>query len=213
MDDGSVMANPDGEAGLTPAGVASDGEAAAATTRDIALRFLAILAVFAACALPQFWSELLTPRWWLATALLGMTLALLSAIDLKTLRLPDALTLPLIAAGLMLAASAGQGEFLNRLLGAAGGYLLLAGVSYGYLLVRKRPGLGLGDAKLMAASGAWIGLEGLPTALLVACAAALTAVVVAHMSGRPVGLQDRIPFGPFLAFATWVVWIAAAPGF
>ena len=79
-----------------------------------------------------------------------------------------------------------------------------------YSRVRGRDGLGLGDAKLFAASGAWLGLEGLPAVLLVACGAAIVALLVMAWRSQALSATTRIPFGPFLAFGTWIVWLYGA---
>ena len=76
-----------------------------------------------------------------------------------------------------------------------------------YERLRSRPGLGLGDAKLLAAAGAWLGLEALPSVLLVATGTALFCVGMAVLLGKRITATSRIPFGPFLATAFWIVWL------
>ncbi len=142
-----------------------------------------------------------------ATLLLCAALALLSAIDIETQLLPDAITLPLIAVGLMLAAKQGQAVLGAHAAAAAMAMLLLWGVAAAYRRWRDREGLGLGDAKLFAAAGAWLGPAGLPTVLAYAAAAALVAVLLGSLRGRPVGMATRVPFGPYLAFGMWLVWL------
>lgn len=147
-----------------------------------------------------------------ATAVLGTALAILSAIDFETRRLPDSLTLPLMAMGLA-AALALDREGPDwavlgwRILSAGSGYLMLWGVAKAYLALKGRPGLGLGDAKLMAAGGAWLGIEGLPTVLLVASVAALLLVAGAVLRGQKITAKTSLPFGPFLALGIWLVWL------
>jgi leader peptidase (prepilin peptidase)/N-methyltransferase len=141
------------------------------------------------------------------SALLGAALVVLSVIDLRTFRLPDAITLPLAAAGPFLAWAFGWGEPLWHLGSAAAGYLLLYGIAWGYAALRGRAGLGLGDAKLLAAAGGWLGLEGLPSVLLWATGTAMLLVLVAVLLRQPVSGSTRIPFGPFLALGFWLVWL------
>lgn len=147
----------------------------------------------------------------LAAAALGWGLLLLSLIDRRCLWLPDLLTLPLAAAGLLCAAWAGEAALVASAIGAAGGYALLAGVAWSYRHLRGRDGLGLGDAKLLAVAGAWVGWQGLPLVLLAASVAALT--VVAMMAWRRRGLdwQQPLPFGPFLALGLWLVFLYGQP--
>jgi leader peptidase (prepilin peptidase)/N-methyltransferase len=67
----------------------------------------------------------------------------------------------------------------------------------------RRAGLGLGDAKLFAAAGAWLSLEGLPSVMVWVSCAALVAILLR----QPVEATTRAPFGPYLAFGFWVVWL------
>jgi leader peptidase (prepilin peptidase)/N-methyltransferase len=68
-----------------------------------------------------------------------------------------------------------------------------------YFAWRKTQGLGLGDVKLLAAAGTWIGVAGLPTLLLIATLAALVAAGSLQLAGRSMTRQSSLPFGPFLA--------------
>src|SRR5262245_57721764 len=142
-----------------------------------------------------------------ASVVLAGALAALSAIDVYLYRLPDALTLPLAALGLVVAYGTGAMPVWWAAVSAGLGYVVLAGLAYAYAYVRGRPGLGLGDAKLVAAAGAWLGAEALPALLLWATGAALACVLVATWRGRPLTGASRLPFGPFLAFGFWLVWL------
>ncbi len=139
---------------------------------------------------------------WCSCAL-GWALLTLGWIDAASLRLPDALTLPLLAAGLAEAAWLEPEALTGRAFGAALGYTALWAVAQGYRRLRGRAGLGLGDAKLLAAGGAWVGAAALP---LVVLGAALGGLAWALRRGRP-DWQARQPFGPFLAAAIWVAWL------
>jgi leader peptidase (prepilin peptidase) / N-methyltransferase len=99
---------------------------------------------------------------------LALALVLLAAVDLLDWRLPDIVTLPLLLVGLVNAALTAH-HLLDHLLGALFGYLALAGISLAFERVARRSGLGLGDAKLIAAAGAWMGWAVLPQVLLAAC--------------------------------------------
>lgn len=142
-----------------------------------------------------------------AGAGLSAALAALAVIDARTFRLPDVLTLPLIAAGLAFALVSGAGIWLH-VLGAGLGYLSLVAVEVAYRRLRGRDGLGRGDAKLFAAGGAWCGAAALPLILLAASASALLFIVVLRLFRPGVGATTMIAFGPFLAFGIWIVWIS-----
>jgi leader peptidase (prepilin peptidase) / N-methyltransferase len=139
--------------------------------------------------------------------LFGWWLLALSWIDIRRWLLPDALTLPLVIAGLAAAAAFDPGQLTVRALGAALGYLGLRAVALVYRVLRGREGLGHGDAKLLAASGAWVGAMALPQVVLGAAVSALIAAAGLRLAGVPIRAGSALPFGPFLAFATWLVWL------
>ena len=141
----------------------------------------------------------------LLSSFLALGLITLSEIDRKSFRLPDRITLPLLLAGLLAAMVLGEG-ILWRLFSAGMGFAFILAADHGYRAWRGVSGIGLGDAKLFAAAGAWLGAEALPTVLLWSCALALFVLLLARLSGRPVTAQTAIPFGSFLAFGTWLVW-------
>lgn len=178
-----------------------------AATRDVAAATLAFLALFGALSAPLLWRPEATTDFMAASLVLAAALAALSGIDLHAYRLPDALTLPLAGLGLFVSAWSGAMPLWWSALSAVLTFLLLAGIAAAYRRVRDRAGLGLGDAKLAAASGAWLGLEALPTVLLWATASALICALAASWRGQPITGATRLPFGPFLAFATWLVWL------
>jgi leader peptidase (prepilin peptidase)/N-methyltransferase len=142
-----------------------------------------------------------------AACLLGWTLLTAAWIDMRTMLLPDSLTLPLLLGGLMQTGLTDSGELTDHALAAALGYLLLSGVAGIYRWLRGRDGLGLGDAKLLAAVGAWTGLGALPAVLLLAASLGLLAVVGAKCLGKTVTSSTAIPFGPFLSLAGWLIWL------
>jgi len=140
------------------------------------------------------------------TLALGWALLTLAAIDILAFRLPDILTFPLAAAGLLVAQVVAH-DLWAHVAGAAIGYCAFAAIAWGFERARGREGLGLGDAKLAAAAGAWLGWMPLPSVVLIACAAGFLWVAsLAIVRGRA-ALAERIPFGMALAIAIWVVWL------
>ena len=137
-----------------------------------------------------------------------------SWIDLRTKLLPDVLTLPLMWVGLLLATLAPWVLGVSSewaVLGAAAGYGLLWTVGTVGTLVLRRPAMGGGDAKLLGAAGAWMGLGPLPDVLVVAAVCGLgTALIMALVSRLRAGRAApgdapqggvQVPFGPSIAFA------------
>jgi leader peptidase (prepilin peptidase) / N-methyltransferase len=128
------------------------------------------------------------------------TLLALAVIDMETLLLPDSLTLGLLWMGLLVALTEARLPLDVAVIGAVAGYVSLAAVAWAYARLAGREGLGLGDAKLLAALGAWLGWTVLP--LLVLLASVMALLVGGVLMG--LGRADRhtaLPFGPFLALA------------
>lgn len=140
----------------------------------------------------------------LVAALLGWWLLLLALLDGEHYWLPSALTLPLLGAGLAACAWLDPAQLATNVIGAAAGWAALAAVAAAYRHLRHRDGLGGGDVKLFAASGAWLGWDRLPLVLL---GAALTAMLAVLVWRRRFTATDRLPFGVFLAGATWAVYL------
>lgn len=141
------------------------------------------------------------------TALFGWQLLLLSLVDADELWLPDRLTAPLLATGLMAAATLPDRSLSGALVGAVVGFIVLWAVSRLYRGLRQREGLGGGDPFLFGAIGTWVGWIGLPSVLLWACAGGLSWVAARRVMKRPMQSQEPLPFGPFLAIGGWLTWL------
>lgn len=137
--------------------------------------------------------------------LLTCFLVAASGIDLRTQLLPDSLTLPLMWLGLIASLDNLFMPAKPALLGAIAGYASLWSVWWLFKQVTGKEGMGRGDFKLLAAIGAWVGLNGvLPTLLLSSVVGAVIGSIWLATQGR-----DRatpIPFGPYLAIAGWIVF-------
>ena len=145
-----------------------------------------------------------------ATCLLGWCLLALGWIDWQHGRLPDALTLPLLLGGLVSTALLEPWHLTDHALGAAIGYATFRLVGALYRTLRGRDGLGQGDAKLLAACGAWVGWEGLPPAVLLAALAGITLTLArAAKGGAALSGATSVPFGPCLALGAWVARLHA----
>jgi leader peptidase (prepilin peptidase)/N-methyltransferase len=142
---------------------------------------------------------------------LGWALLALGCIDWRHMILPDALTLPLVLLGLGATAWLDPGDVTLHASAAALGYLLFRLIAWGYRCLRGRDGLGQGDAKLMAAAGAWVGIASLSSVLLLGALLTLSAAILAALRHRR-GLSGttRLPFGPGLCAALWLVWSLTA---
>lgn len=142
---------------------------------------------------------------WVSCAF-GWTLLLLGTIDYLWFILPDRLTLPLTPAGLAVAYASGSDHIAQHVLGVLFGFLAFVALAYLYRNFRKRDGLGFGDAKLLAASGAWVAVSGLPSLVLVSAIGALAIVLLSSLARGSINPDQKIPFGTYLCMGTWLVW-------
>jgi len=142
----------------------------------------------------------------LTTGLFAALIAL-AVIDAKRFILPDRITLPLTAAGVVAAALLGEPVWLHAL-GGILGYGALVLIEKLYLKTRGRHGLGRGDAKLFAAGGTWCGALALPVILLLSSLAALVfALSLKYLQRKRVTADSMIAFGPFLSFGIGLAWL------
>ena len=146
--------------------------------------------------------------------LVGLLMPLI-LIDLDHLWLPEPLCRWGVITGLVITAIAGfsQGDASGRalllwhLLAASAGLLGFEAMSAGAGRLLGKPALGLGDAKLAALLGAWLGLTGLGLMVVLAVFGGAAFGVIGLASGR-LKRGQPFPFGPFLAGAGLAVWIA-----
>lgn len=170
-------------------------------------------------SLATLWAVTVVPLYALpGTLILAWSLICLAIIDARTYLLPDCLTFPLIMVGLGNAAltatvlgDARQGVSAGaeNLFAAGLAFAFMASVAWAFHKLRGKEGLGLGDAKLLAAAGAWLGLPALPSVLLLAAATALIVTVAKPYLGTGARLDRAapLPFGPYLAAGTWIAWL------
>ncbi|MGH2607586.1 MAG: prepilin peptidase [Tepidiformaceae bacterium] len=127
--------------------------------------------------------------------LLLAVLIVIAVIDLEHQIIPDAISLPAVAAGLALSFVTPSRSWSDALLGiVVGGSIPFA------VIVLSRGGMGGGDIRLGAVIGAFLGwkLAALTFFLAVVLGGIVaTTLLVAGRRGR----KDRIPFGPFLAWS------------
>jgi leader peptidase (prepilin peptidase)/N-methyltransferase len=164
----------------------------------------------AACTALFAWAWAVTPAGLVLAVSMALAWCLLSlaVTDALVFRLPDLLTLPLCAAGLLAAWRLPAADGLvDHVVGALAGYGVLALIAWGFRRLRGQDGIGMGDAKLMAAAGAWLGWRALPSVLLLGCLGGLLWWAVGRLADRRAERDPRIPFGAPLCAAVWLVWL------
>jgi leader peptidase (prepilin peptidase)/N-methyltransferase len=167
---------------------------------------LAVELAAIAILLPAALIESDPARLWL-DCLLGWTLLTLSWIDWQWMRLPDVLTLPLLLAGLGATWLCQPEELTEHAAAAMIAYLSMQGLALAYRRLRGRDGLGAGDAKLLAAAGAWLGLAPLPWLVLLAASTGLVTALCMALAGQRLDRYSALPFGPFLSLALWLCFL------
>lgn len=147
------------------------------------------------------------------SCLLGLAMLGIVVADSRWFIVPDVLSLPAIVVGLL-----ASGSLLNpasdtfasshHVIGMVAGGLGFWLVRVAYAWLRQQEGLGLGDVKLAAAAGAWVGWQELANVVLLASSLALAAItLVSLVRGKSVSATDKLPFGCFLAPSIWLVWL------
>lgn len=156
---------------------------------------------------------LLPPVAAVATVVLAALMVLITLIDLRHFIIPNVLSYPAVPLGVLANIAVFHGDEWTAGLTESVVGAVLAGGSF-YLLraawfrLRGFEGLGLGDVKLAAVAGAWLGPMLLPSACLAAALGGLAAVgVMAVLPGRRIQLGDQIPFGSFIAPAILLFWV------
>jgi leader peptidase (prepilin peptidase)/N-methyltransferase len=141
------------------------------------------------------------PGWLLVSRLvLGAALIVLFAIDLEHHLLPDAITLPGIVAGFAFSFVTGPG-WLDSLIGIIAGGGSLYAIAWLYYTLRHEEGLGMGDVKMLAMIGAFLGWKlTLVTLMMASFAGALIGMLLIATSRGT--LKYALPFGTFLALGT-----------
>ena len=148
-------------------------------------------------------------------ALLAGLMLAIAIIDSKRYIIPDELTgaavvLALLRAGLVGPEPAWHGLIWAALRAIAVTLPLLL-LMTGYRRWRGRDGLGLGDIKLAAVAGAWLGFVTIFAVIELAALSALAAYAVnAYLNKQPLKATAFLPFGAFLAPAIWIGWLAEA---
>ncbi len=135
------------------------------------------------------------------------SLLALTMIDIDTMLLPDAITLPLLWLGLLVNLFGLFAPLQDAVIGAMAGYGVLWAVFWAFKIFTGKEGMGYGDFKLLAALGAWLGWQALPMIILLSSfVGAVLGILVMLLQKR--GKDVPIPFGPYLAIAGWIalVW-------
>ena len=146
----------------------------------------------------------------LATRLILVCILIaLFGIDLEHQILPNVITLPGIAIGVLLSLIAPPG-WKDALIGVLLGGGVLYAIAGAYYLWRREEGMGMGDVKMLAMIGAFLGWKAvLVTLVLSSFAGAI--IGLALMAAQRGTMKFALPFGTFLAIGAIVAMLAGEP--
>ncbi|MEX0300374.1 MAG: A24 family peptidase [Kordiimonas sp.] len=131
----------------------------------------------------------------------------LSLFDFLTYRLPNLLTLVLSLTGLLYIYTFVVYGAGDHLVGGLVGLLFFPVLNVGYKALRGKDGIGMGDAKLLAGIGLWLGWTALPIVLFMSSVGGLIYAFIAQAVKNDTIPVAKIPFGPFLCFGCWIAWL------
>jgi leader peptidase (prepilin peptidase)/N-methyltransferase len=162
----------------------------------IAFRYPLVEAITAVLFASAWWYYGPGPLFF-ARIVFGCALVVLFAIDLEHHLLPNAITLPGIAVGFIFSFFAEPG-WESSLIGLLVGGGTLYAIAEIYYRVRHEEGLGMGDVKMLAMVGAFLGWK-LTILTLMLASVAGSLIGVALIVTRRGGMKYALPFGTFLA--------------
>jgi leader peptidase (prepilin peptidase)/N-methyltransferase len=148
-------------------------------------------------------------------AFLSLLMAAIAVTDSRRYIIPNELTAVAVALALLRAGTIGPDADRHAVIWAA---LRAAAIALPFLALmisyrrwRGRDGLGLGDIKLAAVAGAWLGWATIFAVIELATLSALGAYFVnGYFRKRPLKATEFLPFGLFLAPAIWIGWLIEA---
>jgi leader peptidase (prepilin peptidase)/N-methyltransferase len=144
-----------------------------------------------------------------ARLILVCILIALFGIDLEHQILPNTITLPGIVIGLMFSAVAPPG-IRDAIIGTLLGGGILYGIAAAYYLWRREEGMGMGDVKMLAMIGAFLGWKSVLVTLVFASFSGAF-IGVGMMAVQRGGMKYALPFGTFLALGTLVAMFVGEP--
>ena len=137
--------------------------------------------------------------------ILSLSFIIIFFIDLKHFIIPNILTFSMMVLGFVKSFLPNLNpifpNYINSFIGGLFGYGIIWSIIFFYKQIRKKEGMGLGDAKLLAVIGFWFGWVSIPFVIFLSSTIALI-VVIPDLLKKSKKLTSQIPFGPYLIIAT-----------
>ena len=143
--------------------------------------------------------------------MLSISFLIIFFIDLEHFIIPNVLTFPMMIVGFLKSFDPNLPSlfpnYINSLIGGLFGYGVIWSIIYFYKQLRKKEGMGLGDAKLLAVVGFWFGWISIPFVLFLSSVLALL-WVAPDLIKKSKKLTSQIPFGPYIILASILFFIS-----
>ncbi len=141
---------------------------------------------------------------------LSLSFIIIFFIDLKHFIIPNEITFSMMALGFIKSFDPNLNSmfpnYVNSLVGGLLGYGIIWSIIFFYKQIRKKEGMGLGDAKLFAVVGFWFGWLAIPFVIFLSSVIALLTVVPSLLKNSK-NMSSQIPFGPFIIIGTFLYLI------
>lgn len=142
--------------------------------------------------------------------ILSLSFIIIFFIDLKHFIIPNEITFSMMALGFIKSFDPNLNSmfpnYINSLIGGLLGYGIIWSIIFFYKQIRKKEGMGLGDAKLYAVVGFWFGWLAIPFIIFLSSMIALLSVVPSLLKNSKT-MSSQIPFGPYIIIGTLVYLI------
>ena len=139
--------------------------------------------------------------------ILSLSFIIIFFIDLKHFIIPNEITFSMMALGFIKSFDPNLNSlfpnYINSLIGGLLGYGIIWSIIYFYKQVRKKEGMGLGDAKLFGVIGFWFGWLAIPFVIFISSVIALLSVVPSLLKNSRT-MSSQIPFGPYIIIGTLI---------
>ena len=139
--------------------------------------------------------------------ILSLSFIIIFFIDLKHFIIPNEITFSMMALGFLKSFDPNLNSlfpnYINSLIGGLLGYGIIWSIIYFYKQVRKKEGMGLGDAKLFGVIGFWFGWIAVPFVIFISSVIALLSVVPSLLKNSRT-MSSQIPFGPYIIIGTLI---------
>ena len=169
--------------------------------------FVELISIFSFFSIYYLYGITLTT---LLLMILSLSFIIIFFIDLKHFIIPNLITFPMMALGFIKSFDPNLNSifpnYILSILGGLFGYGIIWSITFFYKQIKKKEGMGLGDAKLLSVIGFWFGLKAFPFVIFLSSTIALISVIP-DLIKKSKKMSSKIPFGPYIILGTLVYLI------